>query len=390
MLLRSFVIPLLVLSICFGCNNPNSVNTHTSLPFVLVSQNKLYISNPIFAFKYNRHNDENALFVGNQKDLASLYPVSAGESFFYTCAPFVTDICSYNDSMVYFKFKAGIHANTFKKTYVWQYNSIPDSFIWPTDFDDVEFCTDRYYKLFLTWDESSYDFKRMMRCATRSKTEAISTEWRTFFSTKDTSSWRTVIHDYKELQTLHRIKHKSRFLNWQSYYSYGKKELRSNGMRKSDTFVDTTLSYLCFDSLFIYVPHTDEHRQYLFSPEIVTRQFDYPFFQGGLNCYALQLMSCVALDSVSERVYQDTAGTIYRVPEQFNQKQFVIVMRMDTDRKEYYLSTILDPVLEEKVLSETIDFDSIIVTETDEYSIFINGNQLIKEWLKNRTSEAYH
>ena len=96
------------------------------------------------------------------------------------------------------------------------------------------------------------------------------------------------------------------------------------------------------------------------------------------------------LHSVSERVYQVTAGTIYRVPEQFNQKQFVIVMRMDTDRKEYYLSTILDPVLEEKVLSETIDFDSIIVTETDEYSIFINGNQLIKEWLKNRTSEAYH
>ena len=111
---------------------------------------------------------------------------------------------------------------------------------------------------------------------------------------------------------------------------------------------------------------------------------DYPFFEKGLNCYAVELKSDVSLAAVSNRVYQRDNGSIYEVPDTFNQRIFNVVMEQDTLGHGYSLSVRLDTEIKDRIQSLPIQKsrnDAETSSRWNIDSIFLQGNRLIKEWL---------
>ena len=385
-----FVVSLIIV----GCieKSETLVRYSSDLPFSLLSQRELLLDDPIFAYHYGVTRDEDCLFVGEQKDTNTMYPVQDGRFFYLVYAPFISKIQSFNDSVVFFKLNPEIRAEHFGICYRWQSSSLPDSFIWTDSFDDVEYCTDRYFALYLTWDLSAYDQLKMIRRFSRSTINDVDTAWRGLFSTKDTVSWRTIVEIHNNKNEYHSlVSLKNRCVLWREILlgAINYSDIPPVDIYHVQAEMDSTTTFIMLDSLHLFMPYMNNNEKYLFSPETVARQFDYPFYTSGLNSYAINLESSVAVESVSEKVYQGPGGIVYKIPDRFNQKQFRLIMKLDRTRMEYSLSTCLNPIVERMIRSEMLGHDSFenfssvpVISSPD--SVFIYGNLMIKQWLQTK------
>ena len=379
-----------LLSILCGCQTKMVLEDNNKLlPFSLSSKEEVHLSNPIFAYIFHSSDPDCSLFVYDQQKTSTLYPVYEGDSFFIKYVPLISSIISYNDSMVFFKINHINFTFSFEKIYYWQSSSL-SSFMWPAFFDDVEYCTDRFFKLFLLPNLSEYENYILNRIVSHSNINDICDSWKTVLSSKDPDTWQQIIsfHEYKV--NYYSSTTKERYVLYKRLLSELLSPRHKPSYNNSLTFPfkDTTSSFLLWDSLFLYVPNND-NRQFLFSSEVVTKQQSYPFFVCGFNCYALQLEPETKIKTVSEKVYSNESGDIYKIPDKYNQRKFNIIMSLDTTRMEYYLTTNISKEIMKLITTNyaeppTSYYHKYSLCKSYDDSVFIKGNRLVHEWLESR------
>ena len=360
---------ILIIAIA-GCRSEKAekcLEPYRALPFSILSNRHLSTSDPTFVFYYNSETIDRGLYlcVDSTKQLI---PIEDGDFYYRVFAPYMSDILFFNDSLICFKSKEekdyfwGIK-------YIWQYESLPILDSLPEDFDNIIYCTDRYYKQFLTIAIPE-DQAKQAKAICHFSLNKMNQQWRHFFETRDTAT-RNLLTAFQDEKVELPSDIFVRTIN-----------LAHNN--QPAVALDTTVSYIIMDSLYI-LKSPKNRKEFLFSKSQVMKLIDYPFFEKGMNCYAVELKSDVSLAAVSNRVYQRDNGSIYEVPDTFNQRIFNVVMEQDTLGHGYSLSVRLDTEIKDRIQSLPIqtsrnDAETSSCWNID--SIFLQGNRLIKEWLE--------
>ena len=359
---------ILIIAIA-GCRSEKAekcLEPYRALPFSILSNRHLSTSDPMFVFYYNSETVDRGLYLCADST-KQLIPIEDGDFYYRVFAPYMSDILFFNDSLICFKGKEekdyfwGIK-------YIWQYESLPILDSLPEDFDNIIYCTDRYYKQFLTIAIPEDQAKQAKEICHFSPNK-MNQQWRHFFETRETAT-RNLLTAFQDEKVELPSEIFVRTIN-----------LTHNN--QPAVALDTTVSYIIMDSLYI-LKSPKNRKEFLFSKSQVMKLIDYPFFEKGLNCYAVELKSDVSLAAVSNRVYQRDNGSIYEVPDTFNQRIFNVVMEQDTLGHGYSLSVRLDTEIKDRIQSLPIQKsrnDAETSSRWNIDSIFLQGNRLIKEWL---------
>ena len=371
----SLIALLFLIIACDSQAYQKSETVSSGFPSVLESHRLFKLEDPVFMLYYD------SSFVSGGKmavyDLIRpdiVYPLES--SYILTVyAPFYSDLLSYSDSVVCFRPKKEFTSNEFAVYYQWNIQKIPESFAWPTDFDDVFLCADRYYDPFLSWQIADYDYDKIVRLVEKKGHRAISENWRQFLEEIDPVSWN-VLKDSAII-----ISHKSVCVLLKDWV---KKRIKSNThnecfLAKDSLLIlrDKTRENLRIDSLGLFVPKTNRRHQFFFSFDVVRDCIQYPLFQMGMNCYALEVISNPSLEHVSRLISEDDYGAVYYVPSEYNQNIYPIYVMLDPLVSSYYLVTFSQNT---EIVNDNPNLSSEVITERTvaEDSIFYYGNRLIK------------
>jgi len=102
-----------------------------------------------------------------------------------------------------------------------------------------------------------------------------------------------------------------------------------------------------------------------------------------MNCFALKIQSEYSLGQVSKLILEDEHGTLFYVPEKYNQHSFPIYAQWSENDSSFFLITKLDNRLDsETVLHEQSTTNSLSRTD-EEDSIFVFANHLIESAVKS-------
>lgn len=354
------------------------------LPFDVESTRLFQIEDPIITLYYDIFEDSAVVngglfFVSDRKQPEKSYPLLLDYPVIWI--PFLSDILDYDGTgKVVFKLKNPFEKNSFSIHYKWNHLKIPNSFPWPADFDTIYLCTNRYYDLYLTLNLSSRDLYRAAEYIDKKGMSAISKEWNRFFNeidpkSKNVLSSESFITPQKTDMLFSSIK-----AIFQETRHFDQEPQICHTLFMSQ---DKTKEHLMMDSLFLYVPKTKTKYQYIFSNSIIRDCLQYPFFQAGMNCFALRIQSEHSLDQVSKLILEDEHGTLYYVPEKYNQHSFPIYAQWSENDSSFFLITKLDNRLDiETILHEQSDTNSLSRTDEDD-SIFVFANQLIESAVKS-------
>jgi|GEM_PF-4330980 len=378
---RTQILLSLLLSILMGCGRNSQFNYRgeEGLPFTLTSKEVIVLTNPVFAFDLSPSDSECRLSVCDQNDTTVLYPIDYGYSFFIQNVPYISQVVSYNDSIAYFKINRLFSSLSFEKKFKWQESSL-SPFILSDAFDDIEYCTDRYYKRFLSIKMSDYERLKMIRFISRSNLDDIDESWKSLLPVKDPSAWQDIIYFHENKREFYgSTSFKDMLLSIIRHLSdvpsYMCKDTKNDCPVNLNR--DLTSSSLQWDSVYVFVLNND-NRQFLFSSELVSKQQTYPLFKNGFNCYAIELESDTDIMTISERIYQNEYGEIYRLSDSYNPKVYPICMKFHSIRNEYSLCTSIHQGMKEQIFCGYPSYESPLD------STFIKGNQLVFEWLNSR------
>lgn len=354
------------------------------LPFDVESNRLFQIDDPIVTLYYDIFEDSSVIngglfFVSDQKQPEKSYPLLMDYPVIWI--PFLSEILYYDGTgKVIFKLKKPFEKNSFAIHYIWNSLKIPNTFTWPADFDNIYLCTNRYYDLYLTLNLSSNDLNRAAKYIDKKGINAISKEWNQFFNETDPKS--------KNLLSSESFSTPPKIVKPFLLIKANKQETRHFDQEPQICHTlfmsqDKTKEHLMMDSLFLYVPKTKTKYQYIFSNSIIRDCLQYPFFQAGMNCFALRIQSEHSLDQVSKLILEDEHGTLYYVPEKYNQHSFPIYAQWSENDSSFFLITKLDNRLDiETILHEQSATNSLSRTDEDD-SIFVFANQLIESAVKS-------
>lgn len=354
------------------------------LPFDVESNRLFQIDDPIITLYYDIFEDSSVIngglfFVSDQKQPEKSYPLLMDYPVIWI--PFLSDILYYDGTgKVIFKLKKPFEKNSFAIHYIWNSQKTLNSFPCLADFDNIYLCTNRYYDLYLTLNLSNSDLNRAAKYIDKKGINAISKEWNQFFNETDPKS-KTVLSSESFNIPQKLVKP---FL----HITANKQETRHFDQEPQISHTlfiphDKTKEHLKIDSLFLYVPKTKTKYQFIFSNSILRDCLHYPFFQAGMNCFALKIQSEYSLDQVSKLILEDEHGTLFYVPEKYNQHSFPIYAQWSENDSSFFLITKLDNRLDiETILHEQSTTNSLSRTD-EEDSIFVFANHLIESAVKS-------
>ena len=350
------------------------------LPFDVESTRLFQIDDPVITLYYDVSEDPAVVngglsFVSDQKQPEISYPLLL--DFPVPWIPFLSDLLDYDGTgKVVFKLKKPFEKNSFAIHYRWNHLKIPKSFHWPADFDNIYLCTDRYYDLYLTLNLSSSDWNRAAVYIDKKGMNAISKEWNHFLNEIDPKSKNVLSSESLTPKGTNLLFSSIKALFQETRHADQEPQISHTLFMPQDE----TKEHLTIDRLILYVPKTKTKHQYLFSNSIIRDclQYPYPFFQAGMNCFALRVQSEYSLAQVSRLISEDEFGALYYVPEEYNQHLFPIYVQWSENDSSYYLSTRLNNSIVFDVIPQkqaTADSLSYIVAED---SIFVFANRLIE------------
>lgn len=351
---------------------------YNMLPFDVESNRVFQIDDPIITLYYDIFEDSAVInggiyFVSDQKQPEIAYPMLLDYPAIWI--PFISDILYYDSTgKVVFKLKKPFEKNSFAIHYIWNSLKIPNSFPWPADFDNIYLCTNRYYDLYLTLNLSSRDLYRAAEYINKKGINTISKEWDQFFNEIDPETKIVLSRDSFTMPLKKDMLFQNNSANYQKVRHFNQEPKISHTLFMPQ---DKTKEHLSIDSLILYVPKTKTKHQYVFSNSIIKESLHYPFFQAGMNCFALEILNAYSLDQVSKLISEDEHGALYYVPEEYNQHSFPIYARWSENDSSFFLITRLNNGLDiEALLNEQSTTNSLSMNDAED-SIFVFANQLI-------------